>query len=150
MPGCSTSSHIGVSVETRGSSSTSWVKVWYGPQHTSCSSMIARSLPASVPSTLSHVRGSKRASRSARYNGTVARSGAATANGNPSGLRHVRPRLAGCFGSPRTAVRRPSSSTSASRPQPTPQYGHWVGVVCTASQTVVARFPEHVASMNAL
>ena len=55
----------------------------------------ARARPASVPSTSSQPVGSKRASRSSRQSGVVARSGAWTANGRPSGLRQVRPRLTG-------------------------------------------------------
>ena len=73
----------------------------------------ARARPPSRPAR------SARRGRS-RHSGTVARSLAWTANGRPSGLRHVRPRLAGCMRSPRTPTSRPSS-TSASRPQPTPQ-----------------------------
>ena len=51
MPGCSTSANIGLAGEQRGSSSTSWVKVWYGPHDTPWRSSTSRSSASVWPST---------------------------------------------------------------------------------------------------
>ena len=42
MPGWSTSPNTGFSADARQSSSSSCVNVWYGPQHTPCSSSALR------------------------------------------------------------------------------------------------------------
>ena len=42
MPGCSSVVNIGLASEARGSSSTSWRNVWYGPQDTPVPSNAAR------------------------------------------------------------------------------------------------------------